>query len=184
MAIKLLKFTQFVKESLGLEELDDLLSIGLIDQTEYKKQKLIKQREQYLSSASPEMVKRALETPGAKKLMQLGLHFVSSKVQMNNGTLVFSLDPYYSQAEGWGIGFYPFRRVIMRMTPKKIPLGLYGRSLGSMDIIIKKFPSELEVIEFFNVAMDWAADNIDFEHAKKNPDPKTFKYYTKKRLPK
>ncbi|KAB2643439.1 MAG: hypothetical protein DVB29_05780 [Verrucomicrobia bacterium] len=34
--------------------------------------------------------------------------------------------------------------------------------------------------EFYNEAMLWAADNIDFEDVKSKPNPKAWKYYTKR----
>jgi hypothetical protein len=130
-------------------------------------------------------IKAALETEGAKRLTALGLHMVSSRTQLINGNIIFSLDPSYSPANGWGIGFFAGPKLIRRMMPKGIDLGIWGRKdrKGSMDFKIKRLSSNLSDIEFFDQAMNWAADNIDFEHAKRNPEPTTWKYYTKKRSP-
>jgi hypothetical protein len=69
------------------------------------------------------------------------------------------------------------------MTPKGVNLGVrWGGAPGSMDVIIKKWPwnSPLSTPEFYNQSMIWSADNIDFEDVKRKPDPKTWKYYTKR----
>lgn len=126
----------------------------------------------------------ALETDGAEALRKEGLVVVSSMRQLANGNLIWSLDPAYAPHAGWGIGFFPGPRTIRRMTPKGIKIGVWGRYKGSMDIRIKKFSEIGTDLEFFNYAMKWAADNIDFEQVRKNPESTTWKYYTKRRSPK
>lgn len=183
--MKLYRFSQFINESYEFDELDRMKELGLVDDTEYDSQKRATRREAYMASgpAGIEDIKKALETEGAKKLMALGLHLVSSRTQLINGNIIFSLDPNYTPKEGWGIGFFAGPKLIRRMMPKGINLGVWGRKTGSMDFKIKRFPAEMPDLEFFDTAMKWAAENIDFEHAKANPNPATWKYYTKKRSP-
>ena len=123
----------------------------------------------------------ALNTQGALDLAGQGLHLVSSPTQIANGTLVWSIDPNYRRANGWGIGFFPGIRAIRRMTPKQVDLGVRS-SAGSMDIVIKKWPYREHPtnLKFYDEAMQWAADNIDFEDAKRKPEAEAWKYYTKR----
>ena len=124
-----------------------------------------------------------LETDGAKALFAKGLHMVSSPTQLMNGTIVFSLDPNYRSKDGWGIGFFPGPKVIRRMTPKGINVGIWSRrgGLGSMNVEIKKFRDTGSAANFFNQAMLWAAEKIDFEHATLYPEPTAWKYNVKKK---
>jgi hypothetical protein len=124
-----------------------------------------------------------LETDGAKALFAKGLHMVSSPTQLMNGTIVFSLDPAYRSKDGWGIGFFPGPKVIRRMTPKGINIGIWSRrgGMGSMNIEIKKFRDTGSATNFFNQAMLWAAEKIDFEHATLYPEPTAWKYNVKKK---
>lgn len=124
-----------------------------------------------------------LETDGAKALFAKGLHMVSSPTQLMNGTIVFSLDPAYRSKDGWGIGFFPGPKVIRRMTPKGINIGIWNRrgAMGSMNIEIKKFRDTGSSANFFNQAMLWAAEKIDFEHATLYPEPTAWKYNVKKK---
>lgn len=183
--MKLYKFSQFINESYEFDELDRMKELGLVDDTEYDAQKRANRREAYMASGplGIEDIKAALDTDGAKQLLALGLYLVSSRTQLVNGNIIFSLDPNYTPSNGWGIGFFAGPKLIRRMMPKGIDLGVWGRKTGSMDFKIKRFPSEMSDLEFFDTAMKWAADNIDFEHAKRNPEPTTWKYYTKKRSP-
>lgn len=123
----------------------------------------------------------ALESDGAKALAEKGLLLVSSPIQIANGNLIWSVDPNYRSHDGWGIGFFPGPRIIRRMTPKKIKIGVWGRFTGSMDIRIKKFSDTGSDLDFFNTAMKWAAENIDFDQVKRNPEQTVWKYYTKRR---
>ena len=68
------------------------------------------------------------------------------------------------------------------MTPKGIDLGIYGRSQGSMDIRIKDFSNTTSsALDFFNTAMLWAAEKIDFEHATLYPEPSAWKYKVRRK---
>ena len=183
--MKLYSFSQFINESYEFDELDRMRELGIVDDTEYDAQKRATRREAYMTSGAMgiEDIKQALETEGAKQLMALGLHMVSSRTQLVNGNIIFSLDQNYAPSNGWGIGFFAGPKLIRRMMPKGINLGVWGRKSGSMDFKIKRFSQGMPDLEFFDTAMQWAAENIDFEHAKRNPEPTTWKYYTKKRSP-
>ncbi len=183
--MKLYRFSQFINESYEFDELDRMRELGLVDDTEYDAQKRATRREAYMASGplGIEDIKAALATEGANQLMALGLHMVSSRTQLVNGNIIFSLDQNYAPSNGWGIGFFAGPKLIRRMMPKGINIGVWGRRTGSMDFKIKRFPAEMPDLEFFDTAMQWAAENIDFEHAKRNPEPTTWKYYTKKRSP-
>jgi hypothetical protein len=100
-----------------------------------------------------------------------------------NGSLIFSVDPEYRRKDGWGIGFFPGPKVIRRMTPKQINIGIGSRrgGLGSMDIAIKHFRNITANLDFYNQAMLWAAENIDFEHAVLYPEKSIWKYNVKKK---
>ena len=122
-----------------------------------------------------------LKSDGAKALIAKGVYMVSSITQLGNGSLIFSVDPNYRRSDGWGIGFFPGPKIIRRMTPKGINIGVWSRTSGSMDILIKKFNDTGSDLEFYNTAMLWAAENIDFEHAKLYPENQVWKYYKKKK---
>ena len=122
-----------------------------------------------------------LKSDGAKALIAKGVYMVSSLTQLGNGSLIFSVDPKYRRSDGWGIGFFPGPKIIRRMTPKGINIGVWSRTSGSMDILIKKFNDTGSDLEFYNTAMLWAAENIDFEHAKLYPENQVWKYYKKKK---
>ena len=53
--------------------------------------------------------------------------------------------------------------------------------MGSMNIEIKKFRDTRSIADFFNQAMLWAAEKIDFEHATLYPEPTAWKYNVKKK---
>lgn len=124
-----------------------------------------------------------LDTLGAKALFAKGLHMVSSPTQLANGSLIFSVDPEYRRKDGWGIGFFPGPKAIRRMTPKQINIGIGSRrgGLGSMDINIKYFKDIIPSLDFYNKAMLWASENIDFEHAVLYPEKHVWKYHVKKK---
>ena len=184
------------------EKLEYLLKVGLIDDSGYFKEiqaltratyKFIKglnldPREESdlaiikkIGSETGLSALNALNTQGALDLAGQGLHLVSSPTQIANGTLVWSIDPNYRRANGWGIGFFPGVRAIRRMTPKQVDLGVRWR-VGSMDIVIKKWPYREHPtnLKFYDEAMQWAADNIDFEDVKRKPEAEAWKYYTKR----
>lgn len=185
--MKVLRFKDFLFENYSSAELKALLDAGLIDKEEYRRESRTTRREQYMETGDPlsiEEVRQILDTDGAKKLMAKGLHHVSSKQQLINGNIVFSLDPNYHSAEGWGIGFFSGPRIVRRMTPKGISGLVWRRTKGSMDILIRQFSDETSDLEFFNNAMAWAADHIDFDiPADKLADPRAWKYYVKSKSP-
>lgn len=183
------------------QSIKDLLDLGLINDSGYRREfsevvrsykKIVKGLQlnpkekidleilKKLGKLSGINAIHSLDSPAADALFAKGLHMVSSPTQLMNGTIVFSLDPNYRRADGWGIGFFPGPKIIRRMMPKGINIGVWGRRLGSMDILIKKFPNTSSEPDFFSQAMLWAAENIDFDHVKQNPEPATWKYYTKK----
>ena len=183
-----------------LTELNYYVSIGILRDSEVRKQlsQLTKELFNYhrgiVSSPSRYMedliklgdttglaVLTALGSEGTKALIANGLYLVSSITQLGNGSLIFSVDPNYRRSDGWGIGFFPGPKIIRRMTPKGINIGVWSRTSGSMDILIKKFKDTGSDLEFYNTAMLWAAENIDFEHAKLYPENQVWKYYKKKK---
>ena len=183
-----------------LTELNYYVSIGILRDSEFRKQlsQLTKELFNYhrgiVSSPSRYMedliklgdtsglaVLTALGSEGTKALIANGLYLVSSITQLGNGSLIFSVDPNYRRSDGWGIGFFPGPKIIRRMTPKGINIGVWSRTYGSMDILIKKFKDTGSDLEFYNTAMLWAAENIDFEHAKLYPENQVWKYYKKKK---
>ena len=183
-----------------LTELNYYVSIGILRDSEFRKQlsQLTKELFNYhrgiVSSPSRYMedliklgdtsglaVLTALGSEGTKALIANGLYLVSSITQLGNGSLIFSVDPNYRRSDGWGIGFFPGPKIIRRMTPKGINIGVWSRTSGSMDILIKKFNDTGSDLEFYNTAMLWAAENIDFEHAKLYPENQVWKYYKKKK---
>lgn len=124
----------------------------------------------------------ALSSEGARALAAKGLHLVSSPTQIANGTLVWSIDPNYRSANGWGLGFFPRVRMVRRMTPKQVNLGVRWGLPGAMDVKIKqwKWSDHSSALDFYDKAMQWAAENIDFEDVKLKPEPDAWKYYTKR----
>jgi hypothetical protein len=184
-------------------KINRLIDLGLVDDAGYRKEfkKIVDSYQQlvkglklnYKEQEDLDLLKRigqlagintfaGLETSGAKALFAKGLHMVSSPTQLVNGSIVFSLDPNYRSSDGWGIGFFPGPRVIRRMTPKGIDVGIWGRRTGSMDIRIKDFSDTTSsVLDFYDKAMQWAADHIDFEKAALYPEPTEWKYYVKKK---
>lgn len=185
-------------------KINRLVELGLVDDAGYRNEfkkivdsyrKLVKGLElNYQQHEDIEILKNlnqlsgmntliGLESDGAKALFAKGLHMVSSPTQLMNGTIVFSLDPNYRSKDGWGIGFFPGPKVIRRMTPKGINIGIWSRrgGMGSMNIEIKKFRDTRSIADFFNQAMLWAAEKIDFEHATLYPEPTAWKYNVKKK---
>lgn len=183
-------------------QLEFLLDLGLIDQSGYRKEiaEIVKVFKKWtlgnrLNPREKEDLEilmeigeesgltslKALSSTGAKALFDLGLRLVSSPTQLINGTLVFSMDPNYRRADGWGLGFFPGPKKLRRMAPKATPLGVWGRPSGSMDVMIKSFPNTSSDLDFFDTAMQWAAQNIDFTQVELYPEPSQWKYYKKKK---
>jgi hypothetical protein len=185
-----------------VDDLNGLIELGLIDDSGYRKEMvaIVKAFNKFIKGLNLDLKDQAdldllkslgkkagqdslmgLDTAGAKELLAKGLHLVSSPTQLANGSLIFSVDPNYRRSDGWGIGFFPGPKVIRRMTPKQINIGVWSRRNGSMDIAIKHFRDTSTNIDFYNRAMLWAADNIDFEHAVMYPEKHVWKYYKKKK---
>ena len=184
------------------KKLDYLMQVGLINDSGYRKEMGLATRAAYkfikgldlnpreeadlailkqIGSEAGLSTLNALNTQGALDLAAQGLHLVSSPTQIANGNLVWSIDPNYRRANGWGIGFFPEIRGIRRMTPKQVDLGVRWGQPGSMDVLIKKwsYSAHPTNIKFYDEAMQWAAENIDFEDVKRKPEEKAWKYYTK-----
>lgn len=185
-----------------VDDLNGLIELGLMDDSGYRKEMvaIIKAFNKFIKGLNLDLKDQAdldllkslgakagqdslmgLDSPGARALLAKGLHLVSSPTQLANGSLIFSVDPEYRRRDGWGIGFFPGPKVIRRMTPKQINIGVWSRRAGSMDIAIKHFKDTSTNIDFYNKAMLWAADNIDFEHAVMYPEKHVWKYYKKKK---
>lgn len=183
--MNILRFGQFIQINESREEIKRLADLGLVNQEELPILLRKAGQEDYLATAdslNAEMVKAALETEGAKKLIAKGLYHSSSASQLKNGNMVFSVDPKYHSAEGWGIGFFTTPRIVKRMTPKQIPGLVWRRDKGSMDIPVRKFSKQGSNLEFLDKAMAWAADHIDFDQARSFPEnPKLSRYYVNKR---
>ena len=165
---------QFKKLAVSFNKLIKGLRLNVSDQTDLDLLMSLRQK-----AGQDSLV--GLETAGAKALLAKGLHLVSSPTQLVNGSLIFSLASDYKRRNGWGIGFFPGPKVIRRMTPKGINIGVWSRASGSMDIVIKHFKDTPTDADFYNKAMLWAADNIDFEHAALYPEQSQWKYYKKKK---
>lgn len=181
--MKVFRFQDFMFESYTRDELKTLLDAGLITQSHYNSGMRTNRREDFMKDGDPITVQKVheiLNTEGAKKLMAMGLHHVSSKTQLENGNMAFSLDPNYHSDEGWAIGFYSGLRTVKRLTPKRVKGLTWRRAEGSMDIPIRKFSNEYSDLEFFDKAMAWAADHINFDISQEDlANPSTWKYYVK-----
>jgi hypothetical protein len=155
--------------------------LGLIDDDQYTKD-LTRHRQEKMSAAEtmaaaykdkgeyegvaiPD-IREILNSPEAQMLTDKGLVLVSSKTQLAKGTLIWA-KPGYTRHASWGLGFYPSLGKIRRMAPKNIELGLYSHRhrIGSMDITIKDIPKSVysSPLEFYKIAMKWAAEHIDWE---------------------
>lgn len=188
------RFSTFINEEESPEEklakLARLKDLGLLDPDQYNADsKGIKRdamlaataRGEHAGTGLPE-IKEVLESPEAQMLRDRGLEVVSSTTQLLNGTLVWA-KPGYARPKGWGLGFFPGPSVIRRMTPKGIKI-VWGRSLGSMDIVMKTIPRTAysNDTEFYRVAMKWAAEHINWdqlEKAHETGDPEVWRYYVK-----
>lgn len=166
-------FRQFINESdkpsieSQMDVLRSLLDAGLISDDEFKKDlrglkiNTIRSSEKYLSNLSPE-IKAAMETPGAKELLAKGLELSSSTAQLMHGTLVLA-KPGYFHSEAYGLGFFPRVKRIRRLVPHDTR-DMFGRTIQNpLDPTIKIFPEEMSDADFYRIAMQWAADHIDFE---------------------
>jgi hypothetical protein len=162
-------FSQFINESdepsieNQLEVLRSLLDLGLISDKEFKKDVLVLTRssKKYLSILSPE-IQSAMETPGAKAILAKGLELSSSNAQLMHGTIVLA-KPGYFHADAYGLGFFPSVKRIRRLVPHNTRHFLGWTIKNPLDPTIKIFPANMSTADFYRIAMQWAADHIDFE---------------------
>jgi hypothetical protein len=182
--MRIARFNEFIFEKYTAAELKRLVDLGIMSDTEARIERRRTGREDYLSnddSIGIEDIRQILSTDGAKKLMAMGLHHVSSKRQLMNGNVVFSLDPNYNSEKGWGIGFFAAPRKVRRMAPKNVKDLTWSRD-GSMDIEIRQFSSQGSDLDFYNTAMSWAAEHINFDISQEDlANPNVWKYYVKKK---
>ena len=183
--MKVARFHEFLLESYTSDEIKRLVSLGLMTNAEAGAERRRAGREEYLESdesIDADEIRQILSTDGAKKLMAKGLHHVSSKTQLKQGNIAFSLDPNYHSAEGWGIGFFSGPRIVRRLTPKQVQGLVWMRDKGSMDVLMRKFSDKTSNLEFFDTAMAWAADHINFDIPQNDlENPRAWKYYVNKR---
>lgn len=106
-------------------------------------------------------MKNFINSPEYSELKALGLEVVSSRTQLRNGNIILGYSGY-SPKNSFGIGLFLDGKLIRRMTPKGIPLGIQWRKLGSMDYQIKKLTS-VNTEDFYVIAARWILDHIDFE---------------------
>jgi hypothetical protein len=146
-----------------LEVLRSLLDLGLISDKEFKKDVLVLTRssKKYLSILSPE-IQSAMETPGAKELLAKGLELSSSNAQLMHGTIVLA-KPGYFHADAYGLGFFPTVKRIRRLVPHNTRHYRGWTIKNPLDPTIKIFPPTMSTADFYRIAMQWAADHIDFE---------------------
>ena len=141
-----------------ISDLKHLASIGMIDPSEIKK--VLRKREKSAIIERDPAIQEVVNSPEYSKLQELGLGIVGSKTQLLNGNLIIGY-PGYSPKDQFAIGLFIGDTVIKRMTPKGIPMGVWKRPIGSMNVRIKKL-SNIQAGQFYRVAMKWVLDHIDF----------------------
>ena len=141
-----------------IEDLHQLADLGMIDQHEIR-DFLKKKGPSAMIKHLPEIA-AITQLPEYGELQEKGLELVSSRTQLLNGSIIFAY-PGYRRHNGYAIGLFPGPKLIRRMTPKGIPLGIRSRRYGSMDFEIKRlrFVSD---DQFYRVAIRWILDHIDF----------------------
>ena len=142
-----------------IEDLRQLIDLGMIDQQEITAF-LRKRGVPAIIENVPE-IQEIMDSPEYRELQSHGLELVSSKTQLLNGSILFGF-PGYRPYDGYAIGLYPGPKLIRRMTPKGIDLGIRFRRKGSMDFRIKDLRNIPED-SFYRVAMRWILDHIDLE---------------------
>ena len=142
-----------------IEDLRQLAELGMIDKQEITSF-LRKRGVPTIIEHVPE-IQEIVNSPEYQELQERGLELVSSKTQLFNGSILFGF-PGYRPRDKYAIGLFPGPKVIRRMTPKGIDLGIRNRSVGSMDIRIKDLRAIPED-QFYRVAMRWILDHIDFD---------------------
>lgn len=141
-----------------LEDMRQLVDLGMIDDQEFK-ETLRKEGASALIKYDPQLT-AITQLPEYRELQEHGLDIVSSRTQLMNGSIIFGY-PDYRRSDKYAIGLFPGIKLIRRMTPKGIPLGIRSRRYGSMDFEIKRLnfvPDD----QFYRVAMRWILDHIDF----------------------
>ena len=142
-----------------IEDLRHLAELGMIDAQEVTAF-LRKRGVPTIIENVPE-IQEIVNSPEYQELQERGLGLVSSKTQLFNGSILFGF-PGYRPRDKYAIGLFPGPKVIRRVTPKGIDLGIRNRSVGSMDIRIKDLRAIPED-QFYRVAMRWILDHIDFD---------------------
>jgi hypothetical protein len=145
-----------------IEDLRNLADLGMIDQQEIT-DFLRQEGAPALIKYSPE-IQAIVNTPEYSELQSHGLELVSSRTQLLNGSIIFGF-PGYRRHNGYAIGLFPFPKLIRRMTPKGIPLGVKNRRVGSLDFEIKRL-GFVASNQFYQVAMRWILDHIDLSNPK------------------
>jgi hypothetical protein len=142
-----------------IEDLRNLVNLGMIDKhvlTSF----LRKRGANTIIEQVPE-IQTIVNSPEYAELQSHGLSLVSSRTQLLNGSIIFAY-PGYTPTNQFAIGIFPGPKLVRRLTPKGIELGVWRRHIGSMDVQIKKFPA-VQDDQFYRVAMRWILDHIDFE---------------------
>lgn len=156
-----------------IEDLRQLVDLGMIDQHEITA--FLRKRGVPTIIQNVPAIQEIVNSPEYKELQEHGLELVSSKTQLLHGTILFG-EPGYRPYDGYAIGIFPGVKIIRRMTPKGIDLGIWGRRIGSMDFRIKNIdfvPDD----KFYKVAMRWILDHIDLDHPEFPVKRKTRKGY-------
>jgi len=156
-----------------IEDLRQLVDLGLIDQHEITAF-LRKRGVPTIIENVPE-IQEIVNSPEYAELQSYGLKLVSSKTQLLNGSILFGF-PGYRPYDGYAIGLFPGPKMIRRMTPKGIDLGIWGRRIGSMDFRIKEL-KDIPRDKFYRVAMRWILDHIDLEDPEFSVKRRTRKGY-------
>jgi hypothetical protein len=156
-----------------LEHLSVLADLGFIDDVEVKK--VLRTRGVPDIIKYTKYIQEIVDSPEYGELQEHGLELVSSKTQLLNGSIIFGR-PGYRSHDSYAIGLFPGPKLIRRMTPKGISLGIRGRRIGSMDFRIKDL-RDIPESQFYRVAMRWILDHIDFNDPKFSVKSRTRKGY-------
>jgi hypothetical protein len=142
-----------------IEDLRQLADLGMVDQREIRD--FLKGKGSAAIIKHDPEIAAITQLPEYRELQEKGLDIVSSRTQLLNGSIIFAY-PGYRRHDGYAIGLFSGIRLIRRMMPKGIPMGIRRRRYGSMDFEIKKLrfvPGD----QFYRVAMRWILDHIDFD---------------------
>lgn len=161
------------------DALDDLLKLGLISKKDYAVE-LRRIAQDFapgdaFAMATPD-AKAALSSPEMKRLKDVGLVLLSSRVQLQRGNLILGR-PSYDRQTDHALGFFPEIRKVRRMTPKGLRTGPYGWAASKLDVTIKIFPSEWSDLEFYRYSMRWVADHVNLNDPEFRVKTRTAKGY-------